>query len=81
MTSSDVEQRTAPVTTDEGDHERFAHIVTPPSEVTRAMVTGTPCVALCGKTWVPNRDPKRYPVCQTCLEVARGMGWNTDKLS
>jgi Protein of unknown function (DUF3039) len=33
------------------------------------MVTGTPVVALCGKVWVPSRDPKRYPVCPTCKEI------------
>jgi Protein of unknown function (DUF3039) len=30
---------------------------------------GTPLVALCGKVWVPSRDPKRYPVCPTCKEI------------
>ena len=57
-----------PITGD-GDHERFAHIVAPASAVTEAMVMGTPVTALCGKTWVPTRDPNRYPVCKTCLEV------------
>ena len=33
------------------------------------MVTGTPVTALCGKVWVPSRDPKRYPVCPTCKEI------------
>jgi hypothetical protein len=59
----------------DGDHERFAHIVVPASAVTEAYITGTPVTALCGKTWVPSRDPKRYPVCPTCKEVlehARG---------
>jgi hypothetical protein len=32
-------------------------------------VTGTPVTALCGKVWVPSRDPKRYPVCPTCKEI------------
>ena len=71
----DVEERTRPVPTDEGDHERMAHIVLPASAVTDAIVTGTPCTALCGKTWVPSRDPKRYPLCPTCREIAEGMGW------
>jgi hypothetical protein len=53
----------------DGDHERFAHIVVPASAVTEAYITGTPVTALCGKTWVPSRDPKRYPVCPTCAEV------------
>jgi hypothetical protein len=53
----------------DGDHERFAHIVVPASAVTEAYITGIPVTALCGKTWVPSRDPKRYPVCPTCTEV------------
>ena len=56
-------------TTDDGDHERFAHIVVPKSAVTESYVTGKPVTALCGKTWVPTRDPKRYPVCPTCKEI------------
>ncbi len=71
----DAEQDTRPATTDEGDHDRMAHIVLPASAVTEALVTGKPCTALCGKTWVPSRDPRRYPVCPTCKEIAVGMGW------
>ena len=73
--SPDIEERTTPVPTDEGDHDRMAHIVLPASAVTEALVTGKPCTALCGKTWVPSRDPRRYPVCPTCKEIAIGMGW------
>ncbi|MGH9070905.1 MAG: DUF3039 domain-containing protein [Acidimicrobiales bacterium] len=64
-----------PVLDDEGDHDRMAHIVVPASAITEAIVTGKPCTALCGKVWVPSRDPKRYPVCATCKEVAVSMGW------
>lgn len=63
-------------TTEDGDHERFAHVVVPASAVTEAYITGSPVTALCGKTWVPSRDPGRYPVCPTCkeiLETARAM--------
>jgi len=41
----------------------------PASAVTEAYVTGQPVTALCGKRWVPTRDPKRYPVCPTCKEI------------
>lgn len=73
---------------DHGDHDRMAHIVlegyrpktgdfvpagTP---VVQGMVEGTPVTALCGKVWVPGRDPKRYPLCPTCREVAGQMGWS-----
>ena len=50
---------------EEGDHERFSHYV-PRDKLTEAMVMGTPVVALCGKVWVPSRDPERFPVCPEC---------------
>ena len=59
--------RTQPVT-DDGDHERFSHYV-PKDKLTAAMVEGTPVVALCGKVWVPSRDPQRFPVCPECKQI------------
>jgi hypothetical protein len=53
---------------DGGDHERFAHYVQK-DRITESAVTGTPVIALCGKVWVPNRDPKRYPVCPECKKI------------
>ena len=55
-------------TTDQGDHERFSHFVEK-DKLTEAMVMGTPVVALCGKVWVPSRDPERFPVCPECKEA------------
>ena len=52
----------------DGDHERFAHYVDK-NKIVESAVTGTPVVALCGKVWVPSRDPQRYPVCPTCKEI------------
>ena len=60
------ETRTAP--TDAGDHERLSHYA-PKDKITEAMVFGTPVVALCGKVWVPSRDPQKYPVCPECKEI------------
>lgn len=65
-TSANLDVRPAPIDSD--DHERFAHYVRK-SDIVRSNVTGEPVVALCGKRWVPNRDPDRYPVCPTCVEV------------
>ncbi|KAB2345993.1 DUF3039 domain-containing protein [Actinomadura rudentiformis] len=56
----------------DGDHERFAHYVKK-AKITESAVTGTPVVALCGKIWVPNRDPKKYPVCPECKEIYESM--------
>jgi Protein of unknown function (DUF3039) len=52
----------------DGDHERFAHYVDK-DKIVESAVTGVPVVALCGKVWVPSRDPQRYPVCPTCKEI------------
>jgi hypothetical protein len=71
----------------DGDHERMAHIVLEGVDqedgefvaagptVAEGVVMGTPVRALCGKVWVPSRDPKRYPLCPTCKEIAEGRGW------
>jgi len=73
---------------DEGDHERFTHIVlegyTPKdgdfvpleNSVVDAMVNSTPVRALCGKIWVPGRNPEKYPLCPTCKEIAESLGWS-----
>lgn len=57
---------------DEGDHERFAHYVEK-DKIVESAVMGTPVKALCGKTWVPNRDPAKFPVCPECQEIIDGM--------
>ena len=74
----------------DGDHERMTHIVLEgfrPTEgggdefvpagtsVVEGMVNGTAVRALCGKVWVPGRDPGRYPLCPTCRDIAEGRGW------
>ena len=64
--STHVDER--PMTTDDGDHERFSHYV-PKDKLMEAMVNGTPVIALCGKVWVPSRDPEKYPVCPECKDI------------
>lgn len=54
--------------TGDGDHDRFSHYVKK-DEMTKALVEGTPVRALCGKIWVPSRDPDRYPTCPACEEL------------
>ncbi|MDE3007674.1 MAG: DUF3039 domain-containing protein [Acidobacteriota bacterium] len=88
-TQSETELRVVEVTrTDDGDHERFTHVVlegyTPKdgefvpleNSVVEGMINATPVRALCGKVWVPGRDPQRYPICPTCREIASTMGWS-----
>ena len=57
---------------DHGDHERFAHYADR-DKITEASVMGTPVVALCGKVWVPSRDPQRFPVCPECKDIWDGL--------
>jgi len=64
MSSIDL-QEVLDVRVDSGDHDRFAHYVDK-SDLTDAIVNGWPVIALCGKIWVPSRDPERYPVCPEC---------------
>ena len=52
----------------DGDHERFAHYVQK-DKILESALSGDPVVALCGKVWVPGRDPGRFPVCPTCREI------------
>lgn len=55
-----------------GDHDRFAHYVRK-DKIVESAVMGTPVVALCGKVWVPGRDPQKFPVCPDCLKVYQGL--------
>lgn len=55
-----------------GDHERFAHYVRK-EKIMESAMTGEPVIALCGKVWVPGRDPNKFPVCPQCKEVYDGL--------
>lgn len=54
-----------------GDEERFAHYVLK-EKMTDSAVFGIPLQALCGKVWVPNRDPSKFPICPECKEIYEG---------
>ncbi|MGH3098647.1 MAG: DUF3039 domain-containing protein [Streptosporangiales bacterium] len=56
----------------DGDNERFAHYVQK-EKIVESSVMGTPLIALCGKVWVPSRDPSRFPVCPACKEIWESM--------
>jgi len=62
-----LEERTR-LSNDEGDHERFAHFVEK-AKIVESAVTGEPVKALCGKVWVPGRDPSRFPICPDCKKI------------
>ena len=39
------------------------------AKVTEARVYGTPLEALCGKVFVPQRDPTKLPMCAVCKDI------------
>lgn len=71
MTDVDVLERPAErtdVRTDDGDEGAMSHIIRK-SDQMRAYVEGKAVTALCGKRWVPHRDPEKFPVCPKCVQV------------
>jgi hypothetical protein len=54
--------------TEDGDHDRFSHYVQK-EKILESAVTGKPVVALCGKIWVPGRDPEKFPICPDCKKI------------
>lgn len=83
-------ERPEVVSTNDGSHDKFAHIVLegvwitnengerewcPGTPVVDAIVYDTAVQALCGKVWQPSDDPQRFPLCPTCKEIAEERGW------
>ena len=60
-----------------GDHERYSHYVRK-DKVVESAVMGNPVVALCGKVWIPSRDPEKFPVCPECKDVYEQMKRNEE---
>ena len=57
---------------DDGGHDRFAHYVKK-EKVVESAVTGKAVRALCGKKWIPSRDPEKYPICPVCKVIYDGL--------
>ena len=84
--AEDIEFRLAPYEDTDDGQEHLSHLINPPKNthiwqpgmsaqdiVEIARMTGTFVEALCGYRWVPKRNPKLYPVCQTCVDIATNM--------
>lgn len=63
-----VQETIEPLVKPPDDDDRIAHYVRK-EDILRANVEGVPVLALCGKKWIPNRDPKGLPVCQACQRI------------
>jgi hypothetical protein len=57
---------------DDGGHDRFSHFVKK-EKIVESAVTGKAVKALCGKKWIPSRDPEKYPICPACKEIHDGL--------
>ena len=57
---------------DDGDHDRFSHYVKK-EKILESAVSGKAIRALCGKKWVPTRDPEKFPICPICKEIYAGL--------
>lgn len=57
---------------DEDGEQIFTHYAQK-DKVTEGYVMGTPVAALCGRVFVPHRDPLKYPVCKNCENVANAL--------
>ena len=61
---------------DDGGHDRYSHYVKK-EKIVESAVTGKAVRALCGKKWIPSRDPEKYPVCPVCKEIYYGLPRNS----
>ncbi|HEY3293106.1 MAG TPA: DUF3039 domain-containing protein [Candidatus Nanopelagicaceae bacterium] len=70
---SDTDLLTKPdLKVDDGDHDRFAHYVKK-GKIVESAISGKAVRALCGKKWVPSRDPEKFPICPVCKEIYAGL--------
>lgn len=60
------------------DHSKLTHIVDCPDDrdsaqewVDEAKANGLEVTALCGYVWIPESEPVKHPICQTCLDIAQ----------
>ena len=72
-TATDTDLLTRPeLEEDDGGHDRFSHYVKK-EKIVESAVTGKSVKALCGKKWVPSRDPQKYTICPACKEIHDGL--------
>ena len=66
-------EETVPQLQEPGDHERFSHYVRK-EKILESALSGEPVTALCGKVWIPGRDPEKFPVCPPARRSTRACG-------
>ena len=82
----DLEDIVAPFEDTDDGKDHLTHLINPTRNlhiwrlgmtskdvVALATLGGIVITALCGYTWVPTRNPDKYPVCKACMEVGAAM--------
>jgi hypothetical protein len=52
--------------------KKFAHYAEKTS-VTKGYILGTPVLALCGKLFIPSRDPEKFTICPICKDISEAL--------
>ena len=63
LVDTDVDQQT-----NSNDNNELAHYAEAAS-VTEGYIMGTPVQALCGKIFIPSKNPERLKICPICKEI------------
>ena len=67
-----LEKEETRLSNEDGDHERSAPYARK-EQIVESAVTGKAVRALCGKKWVPSRDPEKFPICPICKKIFDGL--------
>lgn len=54
------------------DASRYAHYADAAS-VTEGYILGKVIVAICGRVFIPTRDPLKLPICPICQELSEAL--------
>jgi hypothetical protein len=68
LENTDVDEETK----ESNGDEVFAHYAES-AEVTEGYIMGTPVIALCGKIFIPSRDPLKLRICPSCKKIAEAL--------
>jgi hypothetical protein len=69
MSTDILENIDSDIDTDDEDNEHFAHYAESAS-VTEGYIMGTSVIAICGKVFIPFRNPEKLRICPICKEIA-----------
>jgi hypothetical protein len=76
-TKTELVQRVVDSYTEPGDQDKFSHY-SKKDDIAKAYIDGVPIIALCGKVWIPTRDPEKFPVCPQCKDIFDNTKWADD---